>query len=149
MNRSEPLAEAAPGEKPAGPISPDLEGDAVAAVHAEELLDPNAWNRLEEMAGGDAAFLAELVETFLEDAPQLLADMRQSVGGGDAAGLRLAAHSLKSNSADFGAMELSGMCRELEGMGKAGTLTGAEEKVGQAEAEYAVVAAALEKMRRG
>jgi HPt (histidine-containing phosphotransfer) domain-containing protein len=75
--------------------------------------------------------------------------MRQAVERGDAAGLRLAAHSLKSNSADFGAMTLSNLCRELEGLGKAGRLDGAAEKVTQAEAEYERVKAALEAVRNG
>lgn len=113
------------------------------------VLDPAALERLKDMVGGDAGFLGELIDTFLSEAPQLLSDMRQAVEGGDAAGLRLAAHSLKSNSADFGARTLSSVCRELEGMGKAGTLDGAAELVAQAEAEYEQVKTALEVSRSG
>jgi CheY-like chemotaxis protein len=113
------------------------------------VLDSAALENLREMIGGDAEFLVELIDAFLEDAPQLLADMRQAVEQGDAAGLRLAAHSLKSNSADFGAIALSNLCRELEGMGKAGTIDGATELVARAEAEYQQVKAALEMVRSG
>jgi HPt (histidine-containing phosphotransfer) domain-containing protein len=113
------------------------------------LLDPAALERLRELAGGDAEFLAELIDTFLEDAPQMLAEMRQALKDDDAALLRRAAHSLKSNSADFGALALSGLCRELEGMGKAGQLAGAAEKVAQAEAEYEQVSAAVDAARHG
>jgi len=115
----------------------------------DDILDPAAIENLQELAVGDAAFLAELMDTFLADAPQLLADMRQAVERGDAARLRLAAHSLKSNSADFGAMTLSNLCRELEGLGRAGKLDGAAEKVTQAEAEYERVKAVLEAARSG
>jgi HPt (histidine-containing phosphotransfer) domain-containing protein len=115
---------------------------------ADKVLDPAALENLREMVGGDAEFLAELMDTFLADAPQLLADMRQAVERGDAAGLRLAAHSLKSNSADFGAMTLSNLCWELEGMGKAGTLDGAAKKVAQVEAEYERVKPAIEAVRK-
>jgi len=101
------------------------------------------------VVGGDADFLAELMDIFLEDAPQMLAEMSQAVEDSDAAVLRRAAHSLKSNSADFGAMALSNLCRELEGMGKAGTLAGAAEKVVQAGAEYERVQGALETLRHG
>ena len=73
--------------------------------------------------------------------------MRQAVENADPAGLRLAAHSLKSNSAEFGAITLSNVCSELEVMGKAGTLTGAAQKVAQAEAEYEQVKVALETMQ--
>jgi HPt (histidine-containing phosphotransfer) domain-containing protein len=114
----------------------------------EGVLDPAALENLREMMGGDAE-LSELIDTFLEDAPQLLADMHQAVEQGDAAGLRLAAHSLKSNSADFGAMALSNLCRELEGMGKAGKLDGAAGLVRQAAAEYEQVKAALEAVYSG
>jgi HPt (histidine-containing phosphotransfer) domain-containing protein len=113
----------------------------------DRVLDPAALENLREMVGGDPEFLAELMDTFLAGAPQLLADMRQAVEGGDAAGLRLAAHSLKSNSTDFGAMALSNLCWEVEVLGKAGTLDGAAELIAQAEAAYEQVRAALEAVR--
>lgn len=115
---------------------------------AKSVLDPAALKNLRDMVGGDDAFLADLIGTFLGDAPKLLADMRQAVEGEDAAGLRLAAHSLKSNSADFGATVLSNLCQELESLGKAGTLEGVGEKVTQAEAEYEQAEAALKTLRR-
>lgn len=112
--------------------------------HVMGILDPAALENLREMIGGDDAFLQELIDTFLGEAPQLLADMRQAVENEDAPLLRLAAHTLKSNSAEFGAMTLSSLCKQLEAMGKAGTLEGAAEMVTQAEAEYEQVKAALE-----
>lgn len=121
----------------------------IEKAKVDEILDQAALKNLQEMVGGDTEFLVELIDTFLADAPQMLADMRHAVGGRDAAGLRLAAHSLKSNSGDFGAMALFTLCWELEGMGKAGTLEGTAEKVAQAEAEYEQVKAALEAMRSG
>ena len=111
------------------------------------LLDPAALERLREMAGGDAAFLNEIFKTFLADAPGMLAEMRRSLERGDAATLRRAAHSLKSNTADFGATALSDLCRELEMMGKTGVLEGAAQKLASVEAEWAQVRAALESQR--
>jgi PAS domain S-box-containing protein len=111
-------------------------------------LDPAAIERLREVAGGEAAFMAEMIDTFLADAPAMLAQMRQSLEQGDAATFRRVAHTLKSNSRDFGATVLSEVCRDLEMMGKAGTLDGAAEKLASAEAEYAQVKAALEAMRQ-
>jgi CheY-like chemotaxis protein/HPt (histidine-containing phosphotransfer) domain-containing protein len=110
------------------------------------VLDRVALESLREMVGGDPEFLVELIDTFLDDAPQLLADMGQAVEQGDAGGLRLAAHSLKSNSADFGAKALSALCKELEMMGKAGALDGAVERVAQAKAEYERVKTTLQAM---
>ncbi len=113
-----------------------------------QVLDPAAIQRLREMVGEDDAFLVELIDTFLQDAPRLLADMHRTAEQEDAAELRLAAHSLKSNSADFGALALSGMCQELEEMGKVGALDGAAEIVTRSEEEYKQVKTALEATRR-
>jgi PAS domain S-box-containing protein len=115
--------------------------------HAEEILYPIALEKLNKMVDGDTDFLAELIDTFLEDAPQLLADLRQALEQGDAAGLRLAAHTLKSNSVDFGAATLAKLCQELETMGKAGVLAGANQLVMQAETEYEQVKVALATVR--
>jgi HPt (histidine-containing phosphotransfer) domain-containing protein len=113
------------------------------------MLDPTALARLRETAGGDAAFLKEMFETFLVEAPGMLAEMRQALETGEASTLRRAAHSLKSNSADFGATALAVLCRELETMAKGGTLEGAAGKVAAAEAEWAWVRTALEAMQGG
>jgi CheY-like chemotaxis protein/HPt (histidine-containing phosphotransfer) domain-containing protein len=106
-------------------------------------LDSAALDNLRETVGGDDEFLVELVETFLEDAPQMLADMRKAAEIGDAPSLRLAAHSLKSNSAEFGAMSLSALCKELEMMGKDGHTEGALPMIDRADALFEAVKPAL------
>jgi PAS domain S-box-containing protein len=91
---------------------------------------------------GEAAL--ELIGLFLGDASKLLAGLREAAARGEAEELQRAAHTLKSSSASLGAMVLSTLCRELEAMGRAGTLEGAAEKVSQVEAEYQRVKAVLE-----
>jgi len=108
-----------------------------------EILDSSALDRLREMVGGDEAFLIELIQTFLEDAPQDLTRMRQALESQDAALLRRAAHSLKSNSAEFGASALHQMCKQMEKMGKQGIFDGAAERVSEIESEYERVKKAL------
>jgi HPt (histidine-containing phosphotransfer) domain-containing protein len=66
---------------------------------------------------------------------------------GDAPGLRMAAHTIKSSANDFGATTLARLCQDLEDMGKDGTLAGAGELVEQVEAEYEQVKTALEAVR--
>jgi HPt (histidine-containing phosphotransfer) domain-containing protein len=109
----------------------------------QDVLDLSALDRLREMIGGDDAFLIELIHTFLEDAPNELARMRQALDSRDAALLRRAAHTLKSNSADFGATALRQMCKELEEMGKQGVFDGAPELILEIVAEYERVDQAL------
>ena len=121
-------------------------GTETTATQPQDYLDPAALDNLRAMAG-DPAFLAELIDTFLEDAPQLLDDLRQALDKEDAAGVRLAAHSLKSNGADFGATTFSALCQQLEMLGKSGQLAGAEALLTQVKEEFENVKVALEAIR--
>ncbi len=111
------------------------------------IIDAKAFDTLYESTGGDPSFLDELMQAFFADAPQLIAALYASLAAGNAAEFRRAAHSLKSNSANFGATRLAAMAKEMEDMGKAGVLAGAENKIPAAEAEFAQVKAALEQKR--
>ena len=110
-------------------------------------IDRAAWEELVRTTGADKEFLAELLQTFFDDTPKELAAMHQSLENKKAEEFRRAAHSLKSNSATFGALRLSAMFRELEELGKSGSLHGAEERLGRAEEEYARVRPLLEAER--
>jgi len=107
-------------------------------------IDRAVLDGLLDSLGGDKEFLVELLQTYFDDSPRLLVAMQAARAVGDADSFRRAAHTLKSNSASFGAMTLSRLARALEEMGKAGTLAGAAADLAQAEAEYARVRAALE-----
>ena len=75
-------------------------------------IDPHTFDELQANAGAD--FVAELVDTFAEEAPPLLDEMRKALADGAAERFRRAAHSIKSNSSTFGATRLAAMARELE-----------------------------------
>ena len=105
------------------------------------VLDGAALDRLRESVGEE--FVGELVTMFLGDAPTQLATLRGALERGDAGEARRAAHTLKSNGATFGAEGFSELCRQLEEKAKAGELAAGDELVGQAEAEYVRVEAAL------
>ena len=106
-------------------------------------IDLSALDALLESVGGDVEFLNELVGEYLDDSRRQFVAMHQALADEDAEVLRRAAHSLKSNSATFGAMTLSTMCRELEYLGRDGEIAGAAERIAQAEAEFERVQAAL------
>jgi HPt (histidine-containing phosphotransfer) domain-containing protein len=110
-------------------------------------LDRAAWGELVRTTGGDKDFLADLLLTFFDDTPKELAALHQSLLNKRAEEFRRAAHSLKSNSATFGALRLCGIFRELEELGKSGNLEGAEERLAQAEDEYARIRPLLEAER--
>src|SRR5919199_3327777 len=108
-----------------------------------DVLDRAALADLLAMTGGDPTFLAELIDTYVADTPQQLAAIRRALEVGDAEAVRRAAHSLKSNSATFGAAALAALGAQLEARGKAGALAGTDELVARAEAEYDLVKRAL------
>ena len=87
-----------------------------------EPLDSAALDALLDATGGDPAFLAEMIDTYLMDSDELLAAIDSALVNGRADDLRRAAHSFKSNSATFGAMTLSETCRQIEEQAKAGEL---------------------------
>ena len=98
-----------------------------------ETLDAAAIGALVAMLGDDSEALAELVDAFLDEAPQRLAELHHGVSGADAALLIRAAHTLKANAAMFGAGRLEQLCRDLETAARAGDLTGtaqATEEIG-------------------
>ena len=63
-----------------------------------EVLDQAALDSLLEMVGGDADFVDELVDTFLADVPQQLAELRAAVAAGTAADAVRPAHTLKGTA---------------------------------------------------
>jgi HPt (histidine-containing phosphotransfer) domain-containing protein len=75
-------------------------------------IDHATFSELQDAAG--AEFVTELVDTFLEDAPALIAELRSARAAADADRFRRAAHSLKSNSHTFGATALGALARSLE-----------------------------------
>ena len=76
------------------------------------VIDPHTFDELQANAGAD--FVAELVDTFGEEAPRLVDEMRAARLAGDGERFRRAAHSLKSNSSTFGASRLASLARDLE-----------------------------------
>jgi HPt (histidine-containing phosphotransfer) domain-containing protein len=113
-------------------------------METEGVIDRGVLDSLLDSVGGDGEFLSELLATYFEDSPQLFSTMHDSLSRGDAEEFRMAAHSLKSNSANFGAMSLSRKAKALEDMGKSNDLQGAGDSLKDAEEEYAKVKSALE-----
>ncbi len=110
----------------------------------EPTLAAAPFDALTEMAGPE--FVEELVETFLEEAPTMITDLKAAAAAGDADRFRRAAHSLKSNGNTFGALELGRQAKVLE---LGGLASGDAEALAALDAEYARVVAALKVAPRG
>ena len=96
---------------------------------------------------GEPDFLNGLIDIYLSETPSRLAAIREAVVHGDAPVLQLMAHSLKSGSANIGAIILSAMSSRLEIIGRAGSIEGILEKVIEIEKEYERVRTVLGVMR--
>jgi HPt (histidine-containing phosphotransfer) domain-containing protein len=108
-------------------------------------IDRATYDELRQTAGAD--FVVELVDTFLEDAPRLLEDLRGAYEKRDADVFRRTAHSLKSNGTTFGASHFAAMAKALElgGMDPVAAAGGAP--IDALAAEFRHVATALKELR--
>ncbi len=143
-----PASTAAPAEAaPPAEVAPAAE--AVTPREGTTAVDHAALDRLLATTGGDAAFLAELIDTFLVDAPIQLQAMRTAAEAGAVADLVRPAHSLKTNSANMGAASLAEMCRSLEVAARGGSVDDAVARVAAAEAEFEAARGSLLALRPG
>jgi HPt (histidine-containing phosphotransfer) domain-containing protein len=113
---------------------------------AGTVIDGAAFEELQQTAGTE--FVIELVDTFLAEAPLMLAELRSALADGNSDRFRRAAHSLKSNSNTFGATALGAMARELELTAAERVATGDTKPIDAVADEYARVAAALKDLAR-
>jgi PAS domain S-box-containing protein len=111
---------------------------------APEAIDAEALGKVREMLGKNAPqLLAGIIDSYLDDTPNLLETMHVAIAQADARMLRRASHKLKSTSAFLGATALAQLCGELEHIGHSGTTVGCQDRVLVIEAEYARVKLAL------
>ena len=121
---------------------------ATSPVHVEAgttaPIDAKVLNQIRALQRPNAPNIVhKIINSYLQDAPQLLEAARQAIAQNDASTLHRTAHSLKSTSASLGALTLAGLCKELEAIGRAQTTDKAEPLLVAIEHEYEQVQAAL------
>jgi HPt (histidine-containing phosphotransfer) domain-containing protein len=84
------------------------------------VIDKATFDELKQISGAD--FINELIDAFLDDAPNMIQSMHAAHDTKDIDSFRRNAHSLKSNANTFGAIELGVLAKELEFMAKANNL---------------------------
>jgi signal transduction histidine kinase/CheY-like chemotaxis protein/HPt (histidine-containing phosphotransfer) domain-containing protein len=99
----------APVPVPAAPPVPSV--DAAAATATRPVLDVQILDELRAVLGDEAD---QIVRVFLEDAPRLVARLESAAVTPDYDELHEAAHTLKSSSANVGALALSEQARRIE-----------------------------------
>lgn len=85
------------------------------------------WSVSLGAVGGDRELLAELVDAFLQESPELVAGMERALGEGDSNELLRQAHSLKSSLRFFGIEGTAELARQLEDLGRDNQLQAAPE----------------------
>ena len=108
MEPIEPVKMAANADNETSEPAPQT---AAIAVAAPALLDEAV---LEPMRSKRPDLLVRIVKAYLAYAPTAIADLALAAEDGDLERLGRQAHSLKSSSANLGAMGLSALCRDLE-----------------------------------
>jgi CheY-like chemotaxis protein len=117
--------------------SAEAETTAQAEQHADEIFDKAA---VLDNIDGDVELLRELVETFFEEYPELLSQIREAIAHGDNTALMRAAHTLKGSVGVFATKPAFEAALKLEMMGRNGDLAHAEEA-------YAVLEKELERLK--
>lgn len=110
-------------------------------------IDLATLGELREAVGDEFAF--ELVDTFMEETPGIISEMRTALATADADGYRRAAHSLKANGKTFGALGFADLARNAELEGFVGDSAINERVIDAIDAAYAAAAAELKGLPRG
>jgi signal transduction histidine kinase/DNA-binding NarL/FixJ family response regulator len=81
----------------------------------EPAVDASVLARLSnEDLGGDRTFVVELIDLFLEQAVEMLADLQTAANAGDQQEVARLAHTLRSSAGNLGARRLQRLCADAE-----------------------------------
>jgi HPt (histidine-containing phosphotransfer) domain-containing protein len=120
--------------------TPPAKPAAAPAEPPAPVLDASVLDELRSILGGE---VDRLIEVFLDDTPTIIAALETAAAGPDMDGLRNAAHTLKSSSANLGAMSLSNAAKRVELGARMGTLERPAVAVAMIANEFARARAAL------
>ena len=107
--------------------------------------DDAALDRLRRFGGGK--LLNQMIELFITTAPERIQAARSGVDAGNAPAAELALHSLKSSSAQLGAMQMQRLSERGEHLARSGTLDGVDRIVADLVEEFARVQTWMERSR--
>jgi signal transduction histidine kinase/CheY-like chemotaxis protein/HPt (histidine-containing phosphotransfer) domain-containing protein len=129
--------------QPAAASQPAVESPRSVTPRSGPAINQQIVDDLRDIMGKE---FASLVRVFLEDAPRALEKLQGAAAVSDIDGLIGPAHSLKSTSANLGAMELSAQARQIEHGARQKNLDRPTERVAELVAEFKRADAALREM---
>ena len=115
--------------------------EQASTMAGDPVLDAEILAELHAVIGAE---VARIVQVFLADTPRLLEQLELAALAPDYAALREAAHSLKSSSANLGAMALSAAAKRVELGARIGSLDRPAVAVAMIADEFALAREALQ-----
>ncbi|MEW6520510.1 MAG: response regulator [Thermodesulfobacteriota bacterium] len=132
--------------RPAPPAAPPAleNGEPGGETRLRSLLDQKRLEMIRAMQRPDSpSVLDRIINMYTENSPEILRAIHEAVHKGDGEALREAAHSLKTSSANLGAIELASLCKELEVLGGSAGTEAAAELLDRLDDAYREATAAL------
>ncbi len=122
------------------PINAFAQSDYDMDLEAQPAIDMSVYESIKKLMGN--AFV-ELIDAYLEDTTEFVSLMRTACDNNDYESLQVPAHSMKSSSANIGAMRLSALAKELEQQVRSDSLVDVEQQISAIEEEFGRVAKEL------
>jgi len=111
------------------------------------VLNPKSIQELRNLdPAGKGAVMREMVQFFLEDAPQFMATIKEGLAAGDKEVVERATHKISGSAGMFGATELQRVSRKVETLARQGNLDHARLMLPQVEAILNNTCAELKKL---
>ncbi|MBI4403396.1 MAG: response regulator [Deltaproteobacteria bacterium] len=131
-------------EKHVVPIS--LTRPSVDDSYSQDLLSESTLKSIRAIGDkGEPDFLTEMIDVFLANAPNVIAELRQAVTKNDRLSVTHLAHRLKGFCANLGARSMVNLCAKLEEQKKGLTLEDQKTTIENISALYEEVRTTLEK----
>lgn len=115
-----------------------------AMPHSRPAVDESILEELLEMSPSGPALITRLFRIYLDESPRLIKQALHGFASGDAAEIHIAAHTLKSSSAQLGATKLADIAGRAEAQAKQQNLEECGHLLEAIQLEYAAVATILE-----
>jgi two-component system, sensor histidine kinase and response regulator len=106
-------------------------------------LNVTALKAIAKLEKGSKEFLKKIVSIYFRDTPNHIFEIQKGIQEKNPDKILQAAHSLKSTSANIGAMTLSDICQELESNARLKIIDDAVSQLARIKSEYAEVVTAL------
>ncbi len=107
------------------------------------VLDNSVLDELRASVGGDEDFVRDLVQTYLAEGPQHMAQIATAAGRADAEAIVRPAHTLKSSSAALGAARMSAISKQIEFAGREGRVVDLAPLADEAQQAWTATVIAL------